>query len=37
MGDAKRAFQAKAWQELRSKVEIEGLFNKETFVVAGQK
>ena len=37
MGDAKRAFQANTWRELRAKVEIEGLFNKETFVVAGQK
>lgn len=37
MGGARRAFQAKVWWELRSKVEIEGLFNKETFVVTGQK
>lgn len=31
------AFQAKAQWELRPKVQIQGLFNKETSVVSGQK
>lgn len=37
MGDAWGAFQAKAQRELRPKVQIQSLFNKETSVMTGQK